>query len=135
MRAPPPIRVGVATTAVGGFQPLGTPGQRLSVGGEVDVTLRIARFDLGAGVVISPYPGARATATFAVLATRSRIGIGVRGVYFPGAALGGGGLVATYEFALTSLFGLRALLASELYAGAPRVVLALLAGAGLEAHF
>ena len=135
VKAPPTFRLGVSTTAVGGFQPLGIPGQRLSFGGEVDVTLRLGRIDLGAGVVISPYPGARATATFAVLATRSRVGVGVRGVYFPGAAMGGGGLVATYEFALTPIFGLRALVASEVYAGAPSIVLALLGGAGVEAHF
>ncbi|MBK7862703.1 MAG: tandem-95 repeat protein [Archangiaceae bacterium] len=132
---PAKVKFGIAVTAVGGYQPRADPGYRASFGGEVDLTLRVARLDLGAGVVVSPSPGGRVSVTIALLAARNRVALGARGVYFPGARLGGGGVVATYEFLLSSIFGVRALVAAEAYAGAPSVVLALLGGIGVEAHF
>lgn len=142
VRPEPPVaathdrsRLGVAVMGTGGYQPLSAAGSRLSVGGQVDVTWRIGRFDLGAGFVISPSPGGRVTVGFALLQARHRVSVAVRGAAFPLAQLFGGGPAVLYEFALTPMFGFRAVGAAEVYAGAPSATLALLAGLGAQAHF
>lgn len=130
-----PSRFGVSATAAFGYQPLSTPGNRGSVGAQVDLTFRRGRLDLAAGVVIAPSPGARVTATWALTDQRARVDVGLRGSLFPGLGYYGGGLTSGFEFGLNDHFALNARVAVEAYPVQGTVVLALLGGAGVSARF
>ncbi len=133
---PPTSQLGVAVSALGGVQPLAAEGSRVTVGAEVDVSWRIARFDLGAGVVVSPVVGIRLFAGYALLSVGpSRLSVLLRGSGFPGSGVYGGGVGASYEFALHKHFGLQAGVAADLYSGGAPVILALLGALGAVAHF
>lgn len=134
--APPTSQFGVAVSALGGVQPLAEPGKRVTVGGEVDVSLRIARFDLGAGLIISPVLGVRLFASFALLsAGPNRLSIALRGSGFPGSSAYGGGLGVSYEFSFNRYIAAQAGVATDLYSGGAPVIVALLGSAGVAAHF
>ncbi|MBI3178022.1 MAG: hypothetical protein HYZ27_00075, partial [Deltaproteobacteria bacterium] len=133
--APSRSKLGVVVAVVGGYQPLATAGSRGSVGGEVAASWRIGRIDLGAGVVISPTPGARLFGMFALTEGRHRVSLGLRASAFPGPQVYGGGPAAEYELGLGEYFGIRVLWAGEVYGSQQGVVLALLAGLGASARF
>lgn len=133
--APERSKLGLAATGVFGYQPLAASGTRSSVGGEVDLTWRIGRLDLSAGVVISPSPGARLSAAFALFAGRQRLALAVRGTAFPLSGVYGGGPAVVYEFALTPMWGIRAIMGADFYGGTGQLVVALLGGLGAEVHF
>lgn len=133
--APSRSKLGVVVAVVGGYQPLAAAGSRGSVGGEVAASWRIGRIDLGAGVVISPTPGARLFGMFALTEGRHRVSLGLRASAFPGPQVFGGGPAAEYELGLGEYFGIRVLGAGEVYGSQQGVVLALLAGLGASARF
>jgi len=95
---------GVAAGVVGGLQVLSEAGKRGSIGAEVDVTFRRGHFDASAGLIIGPNLGVRIAATWALLASRFRLGVGLRGAGYPGLGLWGGGVVTTGEFTIVSVW-------------------------------
>ena len=129
------LRFGLAALAVGGWQPLAPWGARLSLGAEVLVTFRVRRFDLSASLVVSPNPGARLAASFALLAERHRLGVGLRATAFPGAGVFGGGPFVGYELGLGDFFGLTATVASEFYGGRGEVLMSVLGGLGVVGRY
>jgi MYXO-CTERM domain-containing protein len=133
--APPRSKLGVIVAVVGGYQPLAPEGSRGSIGGEVAATWRLGRLDLGAGVIISPTPGARLFGMVALLQGQHRVSVGLRASAFFGATAYGGGPAVEYELGLGETFGLRALGAGEAYGSPNGLVLALLAGLGASARF
>lgn len=126
---------GVSAGMVAGYQVLSNPGLRGSIGAEVDVTWRLGRLDVTAGVLIGPNIGARLGVSWALLASRFRLQLGLRGATYPGLTLFGGGPAVTAEFALNSLFAVTGTGGGEIYPapGAPIVVL--LGSLGAAAHF
>lgn len=130
-----PNYFGVTLLAVGGLQVLSDPGRRGSIGAEVDLTFRRGRLDLGAGVIIGPNLGARISASWALIDTRVRLGVGVRGAGYPGLGLFGGGLGVNAEFALNRIFGVTAIGAAEIYPAPGTPVVALLGCVGATARF
>ncbi len=133
--APARSKLGVIVAVVGGYQPLAPEGSRGSVGGEVAASWRLGRLDLGAGVVISPTPGARIFGMLALTQGQHRFSVGLRASAFFGAAAFGGGPAVEYELGLNETFGLRVLGSGEVYGSQQGVVLALLAGLGASARF
>jgi len=134
--APPSSRLGVAISALGGYQPLAAAGSRITLGGEIDVSWRISRFDLGAGLVVSPVPGLRLFASFALIDLGpSRLAVAVRGSGFFGSNVYGGGVGVTYEFAFNRYIAAQAGVAADFYSGGNPVIVALLGGLGVAAHF
>lgn len=130
-----PSRFGISAAAAFGYQPLSSQGNRGSLGAQVDLTFRRGRLDLAAGVIIAPSPGARVTATWALLDTRARVDVGLRGSVFPGLGLYGGGVTSGFEFGLHHNFALNARVAGEAYPIQGTVVLALLGAVGVAARF
>jgi MYXO-CTERM domain-containing protein len=97
---------GVQAGVVGGYQALSEAGKRTSIGAEVDLTFQRGRFDVSAGLIIGPNLGVRLAASFALLASRFRLGLGLRGAAYPGLALVGGGPHVLAEFTLLSIWSL-----------------------------
>ena len=126
---------GVTVLAVGGLQVLSEAGRVGSIGGEVDLTFRRGRFDLTAGVIIAPSPGARFSVAWALIDSRFRLGLALRGTAYPGLVLFGGGLGVTAEFAFTRHFGVFGTGAGELYPARGGVVVAALGALGVSARF
>ncbi len=130
-----PSSFGLAAGVVGAFQVLSEPGKRGSIGAEVDVTWRRGRLDLGAGIIIGPNLGARVYGAFALIDSRFRLDLGLRGAAYPGLGLYGGGPVAVAEFALTPLFAVTATGGAEIFPAPGTPVLALLGTVGAAVHF
>lgn len=129
------LSFGATVGAVGGWQLLSVPGQRGSVGVQVDGTLRVARFDLAAGLIIGPNLGARLTATLAFIAQRFRAMAGVRGTTYPGLMLFGGGPVLSAEFAFTPWLAASAVGGADLFPTRSGLVAVLLGNVGVAMHF
>lgn len=130
-----PQYFGVSLGVVGGIQLFSAPGNRGSIAAEVDVTYRRQRLDISAGLVVAPNLGVRVAIAFAVLASRLRIDIGVRGTGYPGLGLYGGGLMAVADFSILSWLSIYALGAAEAYPTKSAPVLVLLGTVGPAARF
>jgi hypothetical protein len=74
-------------------------------------------------------------ATWALIDTRFRLMLGLRGTALPGAGLYGGGPVVGAEFTLWRFFSLFAIGAAEGYPARNEAVLALLGALGVAARF
>lgn len=125
---------GVSAGVVGGVQVLSEAGKRGSIGAQVDLTFQRGRLDLAAGLIIGPNLGVRLTATWALIASRFRLGVGLRGAGYPGLRLYGGGVVTTAEFTIVSVWSVFAAGGAELSpaAGAPVLVLLGTLGTGVR---
>ncbi|MBL8918464.1 MAG: hypothetical protein JNJ54_06355 [Myxococcaceae bacterium] len=126
---------GVQAGAVAGYQVLSEAGKRGSIGAQVDVTFQRGRLDLAAGLIIGPNLGVRLTATWALIASRFRLGVGLRGAGYPGIGLYGGGLVTTAEFTIVSVWSVFAAGGAEVSPGGSAPVLVLLGTAGTGVRF
>ncbi len=126
---------GVAAGVVGGLQVLSEAGKRGSIGAEVDVTFRRGHFDASAGLIIGPNLGVRIAATWALLASRFRLGVGLRGAGYPGLGLWGGGVVTTGEFTIVSVWSVFAAGGAEIYPAPGTPVVVLLGTLGTAVRF
>jgi hypothetical protein len=126
---------GATIGAVGGYQVLSIPGQRGSVGVQVDGTWRLGRFDVALGLVIGPNLGARLTATWALIAARFRLMAGLRGSGYPGLVVYGGGPVVSAEFAFTPWLAASATGGGDFFPATSGLVVVLLGSAGVAMHF
>lgn len=126
---------GVAAGVVGGLQVLSEAGKRGSIGAEVDVTFRRGSFDASAGLIIGPNLGVRIAATWALLTSRFRLGVGLRGAGYPGLGLWGGGAVTTGEFTIVSVWSVFAAGGAEIYPAAGTPVVVLLGTLGTAVRF
>jgi TolB-like protein len=126
---------GASLNGVFGYQPLSVASHRSSLGGEVYATMRAGRLDVGVGAAIAPSPGARLSVMVALIDSRFRLDVGLRGAAYFGLGVYGGGLGAQGEFAITSWFSAQLWAAGEVYPVAGSVVIAVLGGAGVGAHF
>lgn len=126
---------GVQAGAVAGYQVLSEPAKRGSIGAQVDVTFQRGRLDLGVGLIIGPNLGVRITATWALIASRFRLGVGLRGAGYPGIGLYGGGPVTTAEFTIVSVWSVFAAGGAEISPGGAAPVLVLLGTLGTGVRF
>ncbi|MBL9038490.1 MAG: hypothetical protein JNG84_08270 [Archangium sp.] len=130
-----PSLFGVTLGAVGGYQLLSNPGQRGTIGVQIDGTWRLKRFDLGVGLLIGPNIGARLTATWALIDARFRLMAGLRGSTYPGLLLFGGGPALSAEFAFTPWLAASAVGGTDFFPASSGVVIVLLGTVGAAMHF
>lgn len=126
---------GVSAGVVGGLQVLSEAGKRGSIGAEVDGTFRRGAFDASVGLIIGPNLGVRVAATWALLASRFRLAVGLRGAGYPGLGLWGGGPVTTAEFTIVSVWSVFAAGAAEFYPAPGTPVVVLLGTLGTAVRF
>jgi hypothetical protein len=130
------LGVTVSAAAMLGYEPSAADQEHGTAGGEIDVGYGFAfGLDLAVGVAIGPSPGARLTATYRVLDKPVRLGVGLRGGYWPGLKVAGGGPLVVGELPLGRYFGVLAQVGAEAYSGGAPSSYSLLAGVGVAAHF